>query len=342
MDHEAGLKPLDSFPIIRSRDVEEVREAVIDSYGALRLDLPRHAEGFDVRANQWQSQSVGLSYCGYGTPVELTFPAASFFRQQICLSGNSGLKVGRVEKQVTSEESYVVPPETPIEVAFAQGYEQLVLRIEGDALFSKLAALIGSTPSRKLVFNGMNGFNGAGINNIRRLLTFFASELDSSSNLLSPTIVELEQALIVSFLCNNPHNYSAFLESRSRPPASWQVRRAEEYVEAHWNRPITIEDLARETSSSARSLFRQFRKSRGQSPMAFLKDVRLRHARDILQRSGLSPSVTETAIACGFGNLGHFATDYFKRFGERPSDTVKRNKSVSAQAAGGSDEQPYY
>ncbi len=326
MDQEAGSKPLDSFPVIRSRDVEEVREAIIGSYGATRLDLPRHAEGFDVQANQWQSQSVGLSYCGYGAPVELTFPAGDFFRQQICLSGNSGLKIGRVEKQVTSEESYVVPPETPIEVAFSQDYEQLVLRIEGDALFSKLAALIGSTPSRKLVFDRTNGFNGAGINNIRRLLTFFVGELDTASHLLSPTIVELEQALIVSFLCNNPHNYSAFLESCSRPSASWQVRRAEEYIAAHWSQPIAIEDLVRETSSSARSLFRQFRRSRGQSPMAFLKDVRLRHARDMLEQSGLSPSVTETAIACGFGNVGHFATDYFKRFGERPSDTVRRNK----------------
>jgi AraC-like DNA-binding protein len=273
----------------------------------------------------------------------LSFPAGNFFRQQICLSGSSGLKIGRVEKHVTSEESYVVPPEAPIDVAFAQGYEQLVLRIEADALFNKLAALIGASPSRRLVFDQTHGVNAAGNANIRRLLSFFASELDSStSNVLSPTIVELEQALIVSFLCNNLHNYSAFLESRSRPSASWQVRRAEEYIAAHWNQPITIEDLARETSSSARSLFRQFRSSRGQSPMAFLKDVRLRHARDILERAGFHPSVTETAIACGFGNLGHFATDYFKRFGERPSDTVKRNKSVSAEAAGGSDEEPYH
>ncbi len=333
MDQEAGIKPLDSFPIIRSRNVEGVREAIIGSYGALRLELPRHAEGFDVRANHWQSQNVGLSYCGYGAPVELTFPAANFFRQQISLSGSSGLRIGNVEKHVTSEESYVVPPETPIDVAFAQGYEQLVLRIEPDSLLSKLAALIGSTPSRKLVFDRMTGVHEAGITNIRRLLTFFAGELDSANNVLSPTIVELEQALIVSFLSNNPHNYSVFLESRTRPAASWQVRRAEEYIESYWNQPITIEDLARETSSSVRSLFRQFRNSRGQSPMAFLKDVRLRHARALLERSELSSSVTETAMACGFGNLGHFATDYFKRFRERPSDTLKRNKSVSPQAA---------
>jgi len=78
MDQAAGVKPLDSFPIIRSRNVEEVREAIIGSYGALRLDLPRQAEGFDVRANHWQSRNVGLSYCGYGASVERDFPLQIF------------------------------------------------------------------------------------------------------------------------------------------------------------------------------------------------------------------------------------------------------------------------
>ena len=145
----------------------------------------------------------------------------------------------------------------------------------------------------------------------------------------SLAVAELEQALIVSFICNNPHNYSAFLEDRTRPAASWQVRRAEEYIEAHWDQPITIEELARVTSASARSLFHQFKRSRGQSPMGFVKEVRLKHARQMLQRTDLRHSVTETALACGFMNLGHFAKDYFKRFGERPSETAKRNKAVS-------------
>ena len=37
-------------------------------------------------------------------------------------------------------------------------------------------------------------------------------------------------------------------------------------------------------------------------------------------------SVTGVAYACGFGNLGHFATDYQQKFGERPSDTLRASK----------------
>jgi transcriptional regulator GlxA family with amidase domain len=118
----------------------------------------------------------------------------------------------------------------------------------------------------------------------------------------------------------------SLVEPGRQPPTTWQVRRAEEYIETHWDQPITIASLARATAASARSIFYHFKSSRGQSPMSFLKQVRLEHARDMLERSGVGRSVTEIAVQCGFGNLGHFAGDYFKRFGERPSDTLKRSK----------------
>jgi AraC-like DNA-binding protein len=121
------------------------------------------------------------------------------------------------------------------------------------------------------------------------------------------------------------------VEARSQPATTWQARRAEVYIETHWNEAITIASLARATASSARSIFYHFKNSRGQSPMSFLKQVRLEHAREMLENSGVGRSVTEIAVDCGFGNLGHFAGDYFKRFGERPSDTLKRGKYNSLQ-----------
>jgi AraC-like DNA-binding protein len=322
MKNDMVLSPLDSFSIIRSQNVEEFREAVMRSYGARRFNLPHRAAGFEFRANRWQSQNIALSYLS-GASFELEFPSANFFRQAF-VRGGAKIIFDRIERQVTTEETCVVPPEALVTAAFAPGFEHLGLRIKADALLNKLVALIGVTPSRKLVFDQTTPAGVSAIGNLRRMLMFFAAELDSTTPPLA--VAELEQALIVSFICNNRHNYSAFLDDRTRPVASWQVRRAEEYIEAHWDQPITIEELARVTSVSARSIFHQFKRSRGQSPMAFVKEVRLRHAREMLEGTDLSRSVTETAVACGFGNLGHFAKDYFRRFGERPSDTIKRGK----------------
>ena len=58
--------------------------------------------------------------------------------------------------------------------------------------------------------------------------------------------------------------------------------------------------------------------------MAFVKQLRLERARQMLMRTDTNPSVTEVAFFCGFSNMGNFAADYRKHFGERPSDTLKR------------------
>lgn len=329
MDTATSRKPLDSFPIVRSRNIEEIRQAFIGSYGAQRLNLPRHADDFEFRLNHWQSENIGVTYVS-GPPLELQFPTANFFRQAF-VRGAADIKLGRVVNQVMNDATCVIPPDALATASYAPGFEHFGLRIKADAVLTKLAALIGATPSRKLVFDQTTRANSSAIGSLRRMLTFFAEELDSvGCNPLPPPIAELEQALIVSFICNNPHNYTPLLDARIRPVGSWQVRRAEEYIAAHWNQPITIEELARVTSASTRSLFHQFKRSRGQSPMAFVKDVRLQQARNLLERSDPATSVTEVAIACGFGNLGHFAKDYFKRFGERPSDTVKRSRNLGA------------
>jgi len=329
MNNDKGSRPLDSFPVIRSRDPEKIREAMKRSFGARSFDSPHRAKNMDVRANHWQSRNISLSYwCNCGAPIRVGFPTGSFFRQFICFRGGAEIRVGGILKQVTNEESCVVIPEMSHEGACAAGFEQLVLRIEAESLLTKLSALTGTTPSRKLVFDETTHGNHRTIGNLRRLLMFFAAELDSMSAATPQlAIAELEQALIVSFICSNSNNYSDLLDRTPRV-APWQVWRAEEYIEAHWDKPITIETLAQVTSASARSLFHHFRRSRGLSPMAFVKQVRLQHAKKMLERTDLIPSVTETAVACGFSNLGHFASDYSKRFGERPSDTVKRLKPI--------------
>jgi hypothetical protein len=55
-----------------------------------------------------------------------------------------------------------VPPGAAIDVAFGCAI-QLVLRIEVHSLTSKLAAMIGATPSRQLVFDQVSGIGGSAV-----------------------------------------------------------------------------------------------------------------------------------------------------------------------------------
>ena len=59
--------------------------------------------------------------------------------------------------------------------------------------------------------------------------------------------------------------------------------------------------------------------------MRYLKEVRLRYVNEELQRGATgSETVTAVAFKWGFSHLGHFTTDYKRRFGESPSETLAR------------------
>jgi transcriptional regulator GlxA family with amidase domain len=61
--------------------------------------------------------------------------------------------------------------------------------------------------------------------------------------------------------------------------------------------------------------------------MDFVKDIRLDHSKQLLSAPTPSTSVTEVALACGFGNLGHFSQYYRRKFGEPPSHTLNRART---------------
>jgi AraC-like DNA-binding protein len=207
---------------------------------------------------------------------------------------------------------------------YSSDFQHLILRIKPERLVRTLSRLIGRPVDPPLKMEAGTGPLPAVGAAQRRLLEYVVRELDRDDGPLPELVLaELEQALVVSYLTCNRHNYSHLLEGSTKAVAPWQVRRAEEYVEQHWDQPVTVEALALVGKASVRSLFDSFRKSRGISPMAFVRQVRLRHANEMLRNAGPETSVTSVAFACGFSNLGHFARYYNAAFGEHPSSTLR-------------------
>ena len=161
---------------------------------------------------------------------------------------------------------------------------------------------------------------------------FLAGQLDcEDTKIPDQVLAEYEQLVMVTFLTANRHNFSHLLERPQPAPGPWQVRLVEEYIEANWKMPLSIESLAAVTGGSARSIFKAFKEARGVSPMAFVKRVRLTQARRMLQAPAEVTSVIDVAFQCGFLNPGHFARDYRLAFGELPSQTLRNIKRGARQ-----------
>lgn len=95
-------------------------------------------------------------------------------------------------------------------------------------------------------------------------------------------------------------------------------------MRAHLDTAITNEQLAELTGISLRTLYNSFRKFRGVSPMRYLRDLRMEKVRQELLDTSKLRNVTSVATRWGFFELGRFAAEYRKRYGESPSDTLKR------------------
>lgn len=113
-----------------------------------------------------------------------------------------------------------------------------------------------------------------------------------------------------------------------RSPA--MVRRARDYIKTHAHEPIEIAKLASDLGVSLRALQENFQRHLGISPRELILSCRLEHARARLLADDVDLSVTTVALDCGFSDPGHFSARYRDKFGELPSQTLRRVRHQAA------------
>jgi hypothetical protein len=272
-------RPLERFPLVRARDVEGAREAFAQVYSNTMTLQPLGRSGkIDLAINNCQLSQVGLNYTGYDAGVRAHFSGSKFVTLSFPLSGKGVLAINGSERRLGSCCGLVTPAETDFAVMLTDNYEHVVLRIAPAILQTKLASLIGMPVDGPLQFNPLLDFLST---DARLLRDHFFFLIDTVSRTAAPlpelVLAEFEQAVMVMLLHAVRHDYSDLLAAGGPDAAPAEVRRAEDYIAANWQRPIALEDLVAVTGVSALSLFRSFKKHRGYTPMQFA--ARLRDAR---------------------------------------------------------------
>lgn len=122
----------------------------------------------------------------------------------------------------------------------------------------------------------------------------------------------------------------ANLEDRRRPPVhvtDQRLLRVLDYIEAHYDQPLSLDALASQAGLSRYHFAAVFRRALGNSPHQHVREVRLRCSRTMLRST--ERSILDIALSCGFANASHFAAAFRADCGETPTAYRARRRETT-------------
>ena len=278
--------------------------------------LRRHARGGGrSHMDFMRLGGVGLGTIAFG-PGRIEVPPLDGYHLVVfCVAGHATLDAGGVSVAVDGATGVFCPADTPLSGQFSPDCEQFVVRIDR----TRLASFTGQAPPRLPIRMDLRS---------PRLLPWMAAlrTLVTDPATLGmvrdhPDIAADYEQLLLRLLLAGQDRAPAPSPGTARPAS---VRRAAAFIAANLAAPLTLADIATAAGVPERTLHDAYCRFEGVSPMRALRDGRLDRVRAALLAGRDGAGVTEAALAAGFTHLGRFAEAYAKRFGERPSNTLRR------------------
>ncbi len=100
-------------------------------------------------------------------------------------------------------------------------------------------------------------------------------------------------------------------------PAARHLLRARDLADARYVEPLDVDDLARAAGLSRAHFSREFRRTFGESPHAYLLTRRLERAASLLRAT--DRSVAEICFDVGLKSVGSFTTSFTRTYGVSPT-----------------------
>lgn len=98
------------------------------------------------------------------------------------------------------------------------------------------------------------------------------------------------------------------------------IAEALDYIHTNYMDKITVEDLAHRTNMSVSSFHRAFKKVTGESPLQYLKKIRLNNAKFLIVRENTPVNIAADQV--GYESVSQFSRE-FKRFFNMPPSAIK-------------------
>lgn len=320
------ILPLDKFPVGSSSDPDHAQSLLSRELTDVHLTRVAPTKHFRLDMRSVRFGKTGIVSNEFATDTDVN--AGVLDGQMFLIFGTSKPSVSYVNDQevVLTEKVAVVSPGDYLIHERKAGASVIVLTVDIDAVRQRLREFAGGDVRGALDFSKSADLStGPGLH--AKLLTEHLSLLlhQDSTAIQNPLLVANFEDMLLNTFSALPNRHTEKLLKQKDPgiaPAS--VKRAEAYMEANASQPITVTDLLEVCQCSRRSLFDSFRKFRGYSPLQFLAQLRLKHARERLSTPLPGDTVQSIAFECGFSHMGRFSAAYREYFGEQPRETLQK------------------
>jgi AraC-like DNA-binding protein len=307
---------LRSCRLFESRDVEDTCERISRVMQPHKLLPVGRARPHRSHMDMLRMPGIAIGTIAFGEKTIEVPPLDGYYLLIFCVSGNALLRVGGNEVTATAHRGIFVNDRESLHGQFSADCEQFFVRIDK----KRLASYSGR---RSPVVHRDVDLNEGRLRPWLAALCNLAMD-EQAVRLVrdDPRFATTYGNLLVQLLVHGDGLIADTAETRGASPRS--VRRALAFIEAHVAEPIHLDDIAEAAGVPPRTLYDAFRRFRGVSPMRHLRHLRLDRVRHHLLDSDRERSVTSIALDAGFGHLGRFSQDYAERFGEKPSETLRR------------------
>lgn len=333
LDHIASLVSSASVQVLD--DVEDVDEASeqVSRFGLRPNRITPLARPLRLKARIGvvpPKDAVSYARISYGADVEVRplAPEDDVFMYALVLGGKAHFSYGGTTAFLGVNSAGFIPPYKEFRSIISSDLDQIALAINRQRL-ETLAALMLDMPSGgRIEFDPGTDIVQPSASLLHLIASTLQVETGPVQGVADRIRGKLETALIESALVGMP-SFRQRIEDRGAA-SSRATRVAMAFMREHLAEPLSLTEVASAAATSPRALQAAFSKELGLSPMRWLREQRLHHARSLL----LSPdsarlSIADVAYASGFLHLGDFSRRFRERYNVTPSEWRRSSRNDS-------------
>lgn len=263
---------------------------------------------------------LDLCRISYGGSVRVTSPALeTIYHLQVLLNGNCLWRGHQREHHLVPGELLLINPDDPVDLTYSEDCEKFILKVPVRLLDSICDEQRWQRPSGGVRFL-RNHYRLEELGGFLNLLGMICNEAEVSGSL--PRVQGHYSQIIASKLLTL---MSTNVRMETLSGAGAGLERILDYVERNLKLEVSAEALAEQANMSVRSLYALFDRHLNTTPRQYIRQRKLERVQACLSDPSCAVrSVTELALDYGFLHLGRFSESYRQRFGELPSETLRR------------------